>query len=141
MQLVKNTIYNGWPGYRKHCPKELWDYWKIRCDLVLEDGLKPSAYFWPARQSVSWPGISNNIRQMVKDCEICNRHQQAQPKLLAMQPDLPTRPWEKLGSVIFQFNGPNYLIIVDYYSRFPIIRALNNISASTISSHFTSVFC
>ena len=39
MQLLKNTIYNGWPGYRKHCPKELWDYWNIRCDLVLEDGL------------------------------------------------------------------------------------------------------
>ena len=39
MQLLKNTIYNGWPGYRKHCPKELWEYWNIRCDLVLEDGL------------------------------------------------------------------------------------------------------
>ena len=31
-----------------------------------------------------------------------------------MQPDLPTRPWEKLGSDIFQFNGASYLIIVDY---------------------------
>ena len=39
MQLLKNTIYNGWPGYRKQCPKELWDYWNIRCDLVLEGGL------------------------------------------------------------------------------------------------------
>ena len=26
MQLLKNTIYNGWPGYRKQCPRELWDY-------------------------------------------------------------------------------------------------------------------
>ncbi|XP_044167190.1 uncharacterized protein K02A2.6-like [Acropora millepora] len=57
-----------------------------------------------------------------------------------MQPDLPTRPWEKLGSDIFQFNGANYLIIVDYYSRFPVIRPLSDISASTVSSHFTSVF-
>ena len=24
MQLLKNTIYNGWPGYRKHCPKVLY---------------------------------------------------------------------------------------------------------------------
>ena len=165
-QLLKNTIYKGWPEYRKHCPKELWDYWNIRCDLVLEDGLilKGDRVVVPeslrarvlevthtghqgetkclllARQSVFWPGISNDIRQMVKDCEICNRHQQAQPKLPAMQPDLPTRPWEKLGSDIFQFNGANYLIIVDYYSRFPVIRALSNTSASTISSHFTSVF-
>ena len=166
MQLLKNTIYNGWPGYRKQCPKELWDYWNIRCDLVLEDGLilKGDRVVVPeslraqvleathtghqgetkclllARQSIFWPGISGDTRQVVKDCEICNQYQQAQPKLPAMQPDLPTRPWEKLGSDIFQFNGANYLIIVDYYSRFPIIRPLVDTSASTISSHLTSLF-
>ena len=166
MQLLKNTIYNGWPGYRKHCPKELWEFWNIRFDLVLEDGLilKGDRVLVPeslrtgvleathtghqgetkclllARQSVFWPGISNDVRQMVKNCALCNRHQRAQPKLPAMQPDLPTRPWEKLGSDIFQFNGANYLIIVDYYSRFPVIRPLSDISASTVSSHFTSVF-
>ena len=166
MQLLKNTIYNGWPAYRKQCPKELWDYWNIRCDLVLEDGLilKGDRVVVPeslraqvleathtghqgetkclllARQSVFWPGISGDIRQMVKDCELCNKHQHAQQKLPAMQPDLPSRPWEKLGSDIFQFNGAKYLIIVDYYSRFPVIRTLKDMSASTISSHFTSVF-
>ena len=166
MQLLKNTIYNGWPGYRKQCPKELWDYWNIRCDLVLEDGLilKGGRVVVPeslltqvleathtghqgetkcllfARQSVFWPGMSGDIRQMVKDCELCNKYQQAQPRLPTMQPDLPTRPWEKLGSDIFQFNDANYLIIVDYYSRFPVIRPLNDTSASTISSHLTSLF-
>ena len=39
MQLSKNTIYHGWPRYRKQCPRELWDYWNIRCNLFLEDGL------------------------------------------------------------------------------------------------------
>ena len=166
MQLLKTTIYSGWPAYRKQCPKELWDYWNIRCDLVLEDGLilKGDREVVPeslrpqvleathighqgetkclllARQSVFWPGISGDIRQMVKNCELCNKHQQAQQKLPAMQPDLPTRPWEKLGSDIFQFDGAKYLVIVDYYSRFPVVRPLNDMSASTISSHFTSVF-
>ena len=153
-------------GIGKQCPKELWDYWNIRCDVVLEDGLilKGDRVVVPeslrgqvleathtghqgetkclllARQSVFWPGVSGDIRQMVKDCEICNKYQQAQPKLPAMQPNLPRRPWEKLGSDIFQFNGANYLIIVDYYSRFPIIRPLVDTSASTISSHLTSLF-
>jgi len=92
MQLLKNTIYNGWPGYRKQGPKELWLYWNIRCDLVLEDGLIPKGdrvvvpeslhaqvlevthtghqgktkCLLFARQSVFWPGISGDIRQMVK---------------------------------------------------------------------------
>ena len=31
------------------------------------------------------------------------------------------------------------MMIVDYYSRYPIVRPLNYMSASTISDHFTSV--
>ena len=141
------------------------NYWNISCDLVLEDGLilKGDRVVIPeslwaqvlepthtghqgetkclllARQSVFWPGITSDIRQMVKNCELCNKHQPAQPKLPAMQPDLPTRPWEKLRSDIFQFNGSKYLIIVDYYSRFPVIRPLKDMSAATTSNHFTSI--
>ena len=166
LNLLKKTIYSGWPPYRRQCPSELWEYWNYRCDLVLEDGLilKGNRVIVPetlrmrvleviheghqgetkclhfARQSVFWPGISNDIRQMVKGCDVCNKHQSAQPKLPAMQPDLPTRPWQKLGTDIFEYNGSKYLLIVDYYSRFPVIRLLTNMSATTISSHFTSVF-
>ena len=56
-----------------------------------------------------------------------------------MQPDLPTRPWEKLGTDIFEFKGNKYLMTVDYSSRFPVIRLLNDITADTICNHFTSV--
>ena len=44
-----------------------------------------------------------------------------------MQPERPTRPWEKLGTDSFEFNGSKYLMIVDYYSRFPIVRLLSNV--------------
>ena len=165
MTSLKDTIFNGWPTYRKQCPQELWDFWNFRCDLGLEDGLvlKGSRVVIPkamrgqvlqaihlghqgetkcillARESVFWPGISNDIRQMVKDCDLYNHHQPAQPKLPIMQPDLPTRPWEKLGTDIFEFNGKKYLMIVDYYSRFPVIRLLSDMSSHTVCNHFTSV--
>lgn len=166
MNLLKDVIYNGWPPYRKQCPQELWEYWNFRCDLVLEDGLvlKGNRIVIPksmqnqvlqtihvghmgeskcillAKESVFWPGICNEIRQTVKDCGLCNKHLPAQPKLPIIQPDLPTRPWEKLGTDIFEFNGKKYLMIVDYYSRFPVIRLLSDITANTICNHFTSVF-
>ena len=92
-----------------------------------------------ARESVFWPGISADIRQMVKDCDLCNKHQPAQPKLPIMQPDLPTRPWEKLGTDIFEFDGKKYLMVVDYYSRFPVIRLLDNMTSHAVCNHFTSV--
>ena len=83
--------------------------------------------------------MTNDIRQMVKDCESCNKYQPAQQKFPILQPDLPTRPWEKLGTDIFEFNGSKYLIIVDYYSRFPVVRLLRDMTANTVCNHFTSV--
>ena len=67
---------------------------------------------------------------MVKNCDLCNKHQPAQLKLPIMQPDLPTRPWEKLGTEIFKFNGKKYLMVVDYYSWFPVIRRLNGMTST-----------
>ena len=165
LSLLKRTIFNGWPPYRKQCPQELWEFWNFRCDLTLEDGLvlKGSRIVIPAsmrnqvlqaihlghqgenkcilraRESVFWPGISTDIRQMVKNCDLCNKHQPAQPKLPIMQPDLPTRPWEKLGTDILEFNGKKYLMVVDYYSRFPVIRLLNDMTSHTVCNHFTSI--
>ena len=165
MVKLKDIIYRGWPSHRKECPPELLDYWNFRCDLVLEDGLilKGNQVLIPeklrrqvldvihlahqgktkcillAREAVFWPRINNDIRSMVKDCEICNKHQPAQAKLPIMQPELPTRPWEKLGSDIFEFNSSKYLMIIDYFSRFPVVRLIGNMTANTICSHFTQV--
>ena len=95
--LLKSTIFNGWPPYRKQCPQELREFWSFRCDLTLEDGLvlKGSRIVIPASmrsqvlqaihlghqgenkcilrawESVFWPGISTDIRQMVKNCDLC----------------------------------------------------------------------
>ena len=165
MNLLKNTVYKGWPEYRKQCPQELWDYWTFRCDLILEDGLvmKGDRIIIPeklreevlkaihtghqgetkcillAREAVFWPGITNQIKQMVKDCTTCQKFQPAQPKMPILQPDLPTHPWEKLGTDIFEFKGYKYLIIVDYYSRFPVIRLLQDTSAETVCNNFKSI--
>ena len=115
MNLLKDTIYEGWPEYRTQCPQELWNYWTFRCDLVLEDGLilegdrivipktlrksvldtihtghqGETKCILLARESAFWPGITSDIRNMVKECATCSKHQPAQGKLPLMQPDPP----------------------------------------------------
>ena len=56
-----------------------------------------------------------------------------------VQPDRPTHPWEQLGTDIFEFKGYKYLIVVDYYSRFPVIRLLHDTTAETVCTHFKSI--
>ena len=163
--MLKAYVHKGWPSFRKDCPEDLWDYWNFRCDLTLNDGLvtKGDRLIIPqslrldvlkkihvghqgktkcillARESVFWPGITNDIKSMVQRCTACAQHQHAQPKMPIQQPDLPTRAWSKLGTDIFEYKGSQFLIIVDYYSRFPVIRRLDNIRANTISNKFTAV--
>ena len=157
MSRLKDVIYRGWPTHAQQCPQELQDYWNFRCSLVLEDGLilkgdrivipkslrdkvlatihsghrGETKCFLLSRQSVFWPGITNDKKSIVKGCQACNKYQSAQLKLPTMQPDLLTRLSEKLGSDIFEFNGSRYLIIVDYCSRFPVVRLLRDMTATT----------
>ena len=104
MIKLKDTIYRGWTAHRKECPPEELDYWNFRCDLVLGDGLtlKSDRILIPkqirrqvldvihhahqgetkcillARATIFWPGINNDMREMVKGCETCNKHLPAQ---------------------------------------------------------------
>ena len=32
--------------------------------------------------------------------------------------EIPTRPWEKIAVDLFQLNGRDYMVTVDYYSSF-----------------------
>ena len=43
---------------------------------------------------------------------------------IQLKDELPTRPWQVLGTDLFHFNNAEYLIVVDYYSKFPLIRKM-----------------
>ena len=163
--LLKDVIFRGWPAHRKNIPYQLFDYWTFRCDLVLDDGLilKGNRILIPeslreevlkalhtahqgetkslllAKESVFWPGMANDIKKMVQCCPQCQQHQPAPPKLPILQPELPTRPWEKLGTDIFEYQGKRYLMIVDYFSRFIIVKHIHDLRAETVSNVFLEV--
>ena len=36
--------------------------------------------------------------------------------------EVPTRAWQVVGTDLFSWNGDEYLLMCDYYSKFPIIK-------------------
>ena len=58
-----------------------------------------------ARDILFWPGMSSQIEDKVSKCSTCSQFQRAQPKELMVIQELPDRPWAKIGSDLFEFNG------------------------------------
>nr|XP_050038007.1 uncharacterized protein K02A2.6-like [Dermacentor andersoni] len=92
-----------------------------------------------ARESVWWPGISTDIASLVANCEQCasTRVNFAEPLLSTA---LPGHPWEFLGMDLFHLNGQTYILVVDYYSRFPEVVTLRSTTAQAVIDALKSIF-
>ena len=53
---------------------------------------------------------------------------------------LPARPWERLGADLFHLDGVTFLLIVDYFSRYPEVIRLTSLTSKSVISAFKSAF-
>ena len=58
--------------------------------------------------------------------------QQTQAKEKMIHHDIPVRPWDITGTDMFTLKNKHYLCIVDYHSKFPIIKKAENLSADSL---------
>ena len=71
-----------------------------------------------ARQAVYWPGINHELTVLVSQCATCTNHRNRQQKETLIPHDVPDQPWAKVGTDLFSLHGRDYLIVVDYHSKF-----------------------
>ncbi|UYV77512.1 K02A2.6-like [Cordylochernes scorpioides] len=92
-----------------------------------------------AREAVWWPGISEEITESVRKCSVCI--QEAVSKHEPLIPtNFPTRPWKKIGMDLFKFENKWYLVVIDYYSRFPEVIQLDRLTANVVVRSCKSIF-
>ena len=83
-------------------------------------------------ESVYWVNINTDIDKHRKRCNPCLEFQQMQPKVKMIHHDIPLRHWEVLGAGIFHFNNKNHLCIVDYHSKFQVIKRMEGLSTESL---------
>ncbi|XP_048039265.1 interferon-induced very large GTPase 1-like [Megalobrama amblycephala] len=70
--------------------------------------------------------MSQSITEMVNTCETCRTHQKRQTREPLLPHSVPERPWQKIDVDLFTFGQQEYLLLVDYYSKFIEITDLNS---------------
>ncbi|KAK7094506.1 hypothetical protein V1264_006061 [Littorina saxatilis] len=68
--------------------------------------------------------FNKDIEQRTKSCPICQEHKPSQSPESLMPHEVPSRPWETLGTDLFRLHGYEYLLLTDYYSKYFIVRKL-----------------
>ena len=92
-----------------------------------------------AKSSVWWPGISHEINNLVKQCIVCAKEITPHKEPL-IPTQLPNRPWQRVGSDLFTLGRDNYLLVIDYFSRYPEVIKLTSTTSSNIISALKSIF-
>ena len=73
-----------------------------------------------AKQSMYWPGLYEELKDLITNCTTCLKFSTQKPTCLSNRQyaghEIPVHPWSKLASDIFYFEGDSYLLIVDYSS-------------------------
>ena len=160
---IQRFVHEGWP---EHCPSEkIQPYWSVRHFLSMEQDLLlyGTRLVIPekmrsdilekihtghqgivkcrarARESVWWPGLSAQIESMVERCPVCVRERQIPPEPL-IPTDTPDYPWQKIGMDLFELKKEQYLIVVDYYSRYIELALLRQTTAECVINHCKSIF-
>lgn len=94
-----------------------------------------------ARLSVFWPGISNQIKQTIGNCPTCLKYSNSQNREPLQPHEIPDLPWNKIACDIYELNGKKYLLVVDYYSKYPEIAELHrNMTSGNVIKHLKTMF-
>ena len=161
---VMKYCLSGWPT-RKKVPASLIPYWKARNYLTLYENLllfnRRIVVPVPLREeimgkihaghqgiercrmrantSVWWPSVIKDLTEMIQRCSECAREATPRREPLLVTP-LPEYPWQVIGTDLFELKGEQYLIVVDYFSRYPEIAKLSTTTSSVIITMLKSMF-
>ena len=84
--------------------------------------------------------MSAEIADIVSTCSTCQEHRNYQQCEELLNHEVPREPWIKVGADLFTLKRKNYLLVVDYFSKFCEISLLADTSSPTITTHMKSIF-
>lgn len=165
-QKIIKCLQTGWPLSKKSLPDDLKEYWNHKSEISEGGGiiLKDQRILIPfamrgkileklhqghpgiektkqrVRQTVFWPRINQDIENLVSKCSFCQELRNANPKEPLKPQPVPAHPWQMVGTDLFHWQNNNYLLVVDYYSRYWEIVKLRSMTSEHIITEMKKMF-
>ena len=166
LKLIKNYVEKGWPNQKSGCPDVVKPYYENRDDINIDEDLLflnkrliiPTAKREEvlkqlhcahqgivackrqARESVYWPGMTLEIEAMIKKCEICLSYSKSNsPEPLILRP-VPDHVWQDVAMDFMRLQNEDYIVMVDYFSKFVEIQKLTSKTATSVVSVLKRTF-
>lgn len=157
LQMLIQVVEQGWPDKKVNVHEAIKVFWPFRHEISSIDGLVfkgwklsiPQTFRKEmlvlvhqshigvvkcktrAREFMYWPRMMSQIEDVVAKFDICaihNRNRNRREPMISSE--IPDRPSAKLGADLFEYQGKHYLLTVDYYSKWPEVEKLDNLSSN-----------
>ena len=96
-----------------------------------------------AKETVYWLGMNEQIEQLILNCQLCIKYTRSKDKNMpntVLGHEISSVPWSKVATDIFHFESRSYLLVIDYTSRFTLVREIKSMWAQHIADHFRLIF-
>ena len=166
LQSLKHYISTGWPWKRSQIPTILHPYWNFRDELTIECGIlmKNSKILIPetlkqkylrqihqghqgieacrsrAREFVFWVKLNDDLKNLVEKCDLCQSQQNSTSIIQKYVSEVPPHPWHTIGSDLFYFRRIDFLVVVDYFSKYLFVRKIHNSTSSAVIKELGMIF-
>ena len=84
-----------------------------------------------ARTSFYWLNLNCDIESHFSKCRPCATFQEKQPGETLLNDPVSNKPWTALAMDNFDFNGKHYLIVVDHFSKFVVVKHSQDLTSRT----------
>ena len=74
---------------------------------------------------VHWPNITEDIKSIVNKCKKCLSNCQRNQKEPYIPFDILIVAWKSIATDLLTFQDKTYMVVVDIFSHFPVVRQLH----------------
>ena len=153
-QLTRLSRYinTGFPCEKKNLPTDLQEYWNYRDTLSIENGLLTcgSRIIVPQEMRAEMLQYIHNGHQgkeryllrarntVIERCIICQEHGKSQ-SIIGITQELPPFPWHTLATGIFYWKRMDFLIVVNVFSKYFLVKKLANSSSAAVCAEIATI--